>query len=36
MKQDYTMHIYKADKRRKSGERPISRTIWRDRDVYDV
>jgi len=31
MKQDYTMHIYKADHRYKSGERPVSRTIWTDR-----
>ena len=31
MKQDYTMHIYKADKRCKSGERSVSRTIWKDR-----
>lgn len=31
MKQDYTMHIYKADKRCLTGERPVSRTIWLDR-----
>jgi len=31
MKQDYTMHIYKADKRCKTGVRPVSRTIWTDR-----
>lgn len=32
MKQDYTMYIYKADKRKKSGERLVSTTVWRDRD----
>ncbi len=31
MKQDYTMYIYKADKRTKSGERLVSTTVWRDR-----
>ena len=31
-KQDYTMYIYKADKRTKSGERLVSTTVWRDRD----
>jgi hypothetical protein len=31
MKQDYTMHIYKADRRCKTGVRPVSRTIWTDR-----
>ena len=31
MKQDYTMHIYKADKRCTSGVRPVSRTVWTDR-----
>ena len=31
MKQDYTMYIYKADKRTKSGERRVSTTVWRDR-----
>jgi hypothetical protein len=32
MKQDYTMYIYKADKRTKTGERLVSTTVWRDRD----
>ncbi len=31
-KQDYTMYIYKADKRIKSGERLVSTTVWTDRD----
>lgn len=32
MKQDFTMYIYKLDKRTKSGERLVSTTVWRDRD----
>ena len=32
MKQNYTMYIYKTDKRTKSGERLVSTTVWRDRD----
>jgi hypothetical protein len=32
MKQDYTMYIYRADRRCKSGERLFSTTVWRDRD----
>ena len=32
MKRDYTMYIYKADRRKKTGERLISTTVWRDRD----
>jgi len=31
MKQDYTMYIYKADRRKKSGERLVSTTVWRGR-----
>lgn len=30
-KQDYTMYIYKLDRRTKSGERRVSTTVWRDR-----
>ena len=30
MKQDYTMYIYKTDKRCKSGKRAVSTTVWRD------
>ena len=32
MKQNYTMYIYKMDKRTKSGERLVSTTVWTDRD----
>ena len=32
MKQDYTMYIYKADKRCKTGERLFSTTVWTNRD----
>jgi hypothetical protein len=28
MKQDYTLYIYKADRRRKTGERLYSTTVW--------
>jgi len=28
MKQDFTMRIFKADKRTKSGERLVSTTVW--------
>ena len=31
-KQDYTMYIYKSDKRTKSGERLVSTTVWTARD----
>jgi len=32
MKQDYTLYIYKADKRTKTGERLFSTTVWAGRD----
>jgi hypothetical protein len=32
MKQDYTLYIYKADKRTKSGERLFSTTVWPNMD----
>jgi hypothetical protein len=32
MKQDYTMRIYKLDRRTKSGERLLSTTVWTGRD----
>lgn len=32
MKQDYTMYIYKRDRRCKSGERLFSTTVWTGRD----
>jgi len=31
MKQDYTMYIYKRDRRCKSGERLVSTTVWTGR-----
>jgi hypothetical protein len=36
MKQDHTMYIYKADKRKKSGERLVSTTVWRNRDEAEM
>ena len=33
MKQDYTLYIYKADKRTKTGERLFSTTVWAGRDA---
>jgi hypothetical protein len=35
-KQDFTMYIYKQDKRTKSGERPVSTTVWRNRDEAEM
>ena len=32
MKQDYTLYIYRADRRCRTGERLYSTTVWRDRD----
>ena len=32
MKQNYTMYIYKTDRRCKTGERLFSTTVWTDRD----
>jgi hypothetical protein len=32
MKQDYTMYIYKLDRRCKTGERLFSTTVWAERD----
>ena len=32
MKQDYTMYIYKLDRRYKTGERLFSTTVWTYRD----
>ena len=31
MKQDYTMYIYKIDRRTKNGERLVSTTVWSNR-----
>lgn len=33
MKQDYTVYIYKADRRCKTGERLFSTTVWANRDA---
>jgi len=33
MKQDYTMYIYKRDRRTKTGERLFSTTVWSDRTL---
>ena len=33
MKQNWTMYIYKTDKRTKTGERLFSTTVWQDRDA---
>ena len=32
MKQDYTLYIYKADRRTKTGERLFSTTVWTGQD----
>lgn len=31
MKQNWTVYVYKADRRTKSGERIVSTTVWTDR-----
>jgi hypothetical protein len=31
-KQDWTMYIYKTDRRKKTGERQVSTTVWTGRD----
>jgi len=36
MKPDHTVYIYKADKRKKSGERLVSTTVWRNRDEAEM
>ena len=36
MKQNYTMYIYKLDKRTKTGERLVSTTVWTDRDEASI
>jgi len=33
MKQDYTMYIYKRDRRCKTGERLFNTTVWTDRTL---
>ena len=36
MKQSFTMYIYKADRRKKSGERLVSTTVWQNRDEAEM
>ena len=36
MKQDYTMYIWKADRRTKRGERLVSTTVWTDRTALGM
>lgn len=36
MKQTYTVYIYKADRRKKSGERLVSTTVWQNRDAEEM
>jgi hypothetical protein len=36
MKVDHTVYIYKADRRKKSGERLVSTTVWRNRDEAEM
>jgi hypothetical protein len=36
MKQNHTVYIYKADRRKKSGERLVSTTVWQNRDEAEM
>ena len=36
MKQDYTMYIYKRDRRTKTGERLYSTTVWQARTAEGI
>jgi hypothetical protein len=36
MKQDYTMYIYRTDRRYKTGERLYSTTVWTSRDAASM
>jgi len=36
MKQSHTMYIYKADRRKKTGERLVSTTVWQNRDSAEM
>ncbi len=36
MRQEWTMYIYKTDRRTKSGERAVSTTFWRNRDEAEM
>jgi hypothetical protein len=35
-KMNHTAYVWKADRRKKSGERLVSTTVWRDRDALTV
>jgi hypothetical protein len=35
-KMNHTAYVWKADRRKKSGERLVSTTVWRDRDAHTV
>ena len=36
MQQDWTMYVYKADARKKDGQRLVSTTVWRNRTEDDM
>jgi len=36
MTNQYTMYIYKVDKRKKSGERLVSTSVWYNRDEAEM
>ena len=36
MKQNHTVYIYKADRRKKTGERLVSTTVWQNRDAAEM
>jgi hypothetical protein len=36
MKQNWTLYIYKLDRRTKTGERLFSTTVWTDRDAVGM
>jgi hypothetical protein len=35
-KMNCTAYVWRADRRKKSGERLVSTTVWRDRDAHTV
>lgn len=36
MKQDYTVYLYRTDRRYKAGERPVSTTVWANLTEEDM
>ena len=36
MKQNHTVYIYKVDRRKKTGERLVSTTVWQNRDSAEM